>query len=64
MEEAVLCCDWPIRDQREAYPWEKALEMTVGLNWYVEFIDHCTAGKSAAIFYGFLDPRMIINIKY
>lgn len=32
MKEAVPCCDWPIRDQREAYPWEKALEMTVALN--------------------------------
>lgn len=28
--------------------------MTVAVNWYVEFIDHGTAGKSRAIFYRFL----------
>lgn len=42
---------------------QEALEMTVELNWYVEFIDHCTAGKSAAIFYQFFGPWRIINMK-
>lgn len=32
----------------------EAFTMTVAVNWYVEFIDHSTAGKSSAIFDCFL----------
>lgn len=39
----------------------EALRMTVAVNWYVEFIDHGTAGKSSAIFYRFWTMKTIKN---
>lgn len=39
---------------------------TVAVNWYVEFIDQSTAGKSSAIFYWFLgyEEHKKFGLKY